>query len=126
MGSTGQMMKNASQNTCPMRKIELRREIGVHGGKGKRSKVSREEGTVLQRRGPELGKKVWCHLTIMTIRPPCYHYDYQTFTLVSEEQGTAHLFPSKRTAFNEPSTNILIIALFLTTYRVRVPTPTSS
>lgn len=113
------MMKNASQDTCPIRKIELRREIGVHGGMGKRSKVCREEGTVLQRRGPELGKQVWSHLTIMAIRPPC-------IPLVSEEQYTAHLFPSKRTAINEPSTNILIIALFLTAYRARVPMPSSS
>lgn len=94
-------------------------EKGVHGGKGKRSKVCRDEGTVLQRRGPELGKRVRSHLTLMAIRPPCV-------SLVSEEQDTAHLFPSKRTAINEPSTNILIIALFLTAYRVRVPVPSCS
>lgn len=90
MGNTSQMMKNTFQNTCPMRKIELRKEIGIHGGKGKRSNICREEGTILQRRGPELGKRVRSHLTVMTIRPPCV-------PLVSEEQDTAHLFPSKRT-----------------------------
>lgn len=49
MENTGQMMKNAFGETCSMRKAELRRETGVHGGEGRESKVCKEERTILQR-----------------------------------------------------------------------------